>query len=67
MNDKVFIDTNILIYFATDTGVKRDIINQKLADCELNFISIQVLNEFSNTCFRKGLLQPDEIDKMILS
>jgi len=66
MNDKVFIDTNILIYFATDTGVKRDIINQKLADCEFNFISIQVLNEFSNTCFRKGLLQPDEIEFSVM-
>jgi len=62
MNDKVFIDTNILIYFATDTGAKRDIINEKLGACEFNFISIQVLNEFNNTCFRKGLLPPDGIE-----
>ncbi len=62
MNDKVFIDTNILIYFATDTGAKRDIINEKLGECEINFISIQILNEFNNTCLRKGLLHFEEIE-----
>jgi len=65
MKDKIFIDTNILIYFATDTGVKREIINKKFSESEYNFISIQVLNEFNNTCFRKGLLAHDEIEYAI--
>ncbi len=65
MKDKIFIDTNILIYFATDTGVKRDRIGSKLGENDFNFISIQVLNEFTNTCFRKNLLQFEEIEYAI--
>jgi len=62
MKDKVFIDTNILIYFATDKTEKSEIIVNKLYECEYSFISIQVLNEFNNTCFKKSLLKPDEIE-----
>jgi len=62
MKDKVFIDTNILVYFATDKTEKREIIVNKLDECEYSFISIQVLNEFNNTCFKKSLLKPDEIE-----
>ncbi len=62
MKDKVFIDTNILVYFATDKTEKREIIVNKLDECEYSFISIQVLNEFNNTCFKKSLLKLDEIE-----
>jgi len=62
MKDKVFIDTNILVYFATDKTEKRDIIVSKLEECQYSFISIQVLNEFNNTCFKKLLLKPNEIE-----
>lgn len=62
MKDKVFIDTNILVYFATDKTEKREIIVNKLDECEYSFISIQVLNEFNNTCFKKSLLKPNEIE-----
>jgi len=62
MKDKVFIDTNILVYFAIDKTEKQKIIINKLAECEYSFISIQVLNEFNNTCFKKSLLKPDEIE-----
>jgi predicted nucleic acid-binding protein len=62
MKDNVFIDTNILVYFATDKTEKRDIILTKLAECEYSYISIQVLNEFNNSCFKKSLLKPDEIE-----
>jgi len=62
MKDKVFIDTNILVYFATDNSEKRKIILNKLEECEYSFISIQVLNEFNNTCFKKSLLKPDDIE-----
>lgn len=62
MKDKVFIDTNILVYFATDKTDKRELIINKLDECEFSFISIQVLNEFTNTCFKKALLKPDEIE-----
>lgn len=62
MKDKAFLDTNILVYFATDLGKKRDIILQTLAKCEIAFISVQVLNEFCNSCFKKKLLNPISIE-----
>jgi len=62
MKDKVFIDTNILVYLATDKTGKQEIIVNKFEECTYSFISIQVLNEFSNTCFKKSLLRPDEIE-----
>lgn len=65
MKDKVFIDTNILVYFATDKAEKRELIVNKLDECEYSFISIQVLNEFNNTCFKKSFLKPDEIEFVI--
>ena len=65
MKDRTFIDTNIIVYFATDKGDKREIILNKLSECEFGFISIQVLNEFSNTCYKKKLLEPDEIELAI--
>lgn len=62
MKDKVFIDTNILIYFAIDKTDKNEIIKNKLNDYEYSFISTQVLNEFNNTCFKKTLLKSEEIE-----
>jgi len=62
MKDRIFIDTNILIYFATDKSEKREIIIKKLEEYEQIFISIQVLNEFTNTCFKKSLLSQTEIE-----
>jgi predicted nucleic acid-binding protein len=53
MKDKVFVDTNILIYlYSVDEPEKRQAAEKAIIgkDC---VISVQVLNEFSSVCLRK--------------
>jgi predicted nucleic acid-binding protein len=54
MKDRIFLDSNILIYSIDNQKSKivETIIN---SDCEI-FISTQVVNEFINVCFKKKLL-----------
>ena len=54
MKDKIFLDSNILIYSIDNQKSKivETIINSK---SEM-FISTQVINEFINVCFKKKLL-----------
>ena len=55
MNDKVFIDTNILIYRSFGTEMKKDIVHNLLKAHKPNIvISIQILNEFINACVKKS-------------
>lgn len=50
---KVFIDTNVLIYWV-DAGPRADLVEQLLAgNC---VISLQVLNEFANVLRKKRLM-----------
>jgi predicted nucleic acid-binding protein len=46
MNDKVFIDTNLLIYYVADDIRKKNIVKALLLDNENIVISSQVINEF---------------------
>jgi len=64
-NDKVFIDTNLLVYFVDKTDEKQKQVSDKLNQYENCFISVQVLNEFINTCFKKKLLTKPEIELAI--
>jgi len=53
MKDRVFVDTNILIYlYSVDEPEKRQTVENAIIgkDC---VISVQVLNEFSSVCLRK--------------
>jgi len=51
MSDKVFIDTNILIYLLGDNQQKK---RKALDICKNNaLISINVLNEYTNVCRKK--------------
>jgi predicted nucleic acid-binding protein len=65
MKDKVFIDTNILIYLITDNSNKKDIIISKISEFENCYLSIQVINEFANTCIKKKLFKSEEIAEII--
>jgi len=57
MKDRVFLDSNILIYlYSEDEPKKRDIINNILEQFEC-VISPQTLNEFCNICI-KNLNKP---------
>lgn len=53
MNDKIFWDSNLIIYYVTDTGTKVSVIKVKLSKPAQHVISAQVLNEFSNIAYRK--------------
>ena len=65
-----FFDTNILVYAALDQDIrKRDIARELLCHAlEVNHdgcISTQVLQEFCNTMYKKGMRSREEIDAML--
>jgi predicted nucleic acid-binding protein len=53
MKDKVFWDTNVAVYFATNAPIKLAVLQSVLSTGTEVVISAQVLNEFSNVAFRK--------------
>ncbi len=53
MNDKIFIDTNILVYIVKDNTGKAEIIATKIQKKNNSYISKQVINEFCNVAIKK--------------
>ena len=53
MNDKVFLDSNILVYSYSVTELDKQLIARKLVECTHSFISTQVLQELCNIVTRK--------------
>jgi len=49
MSDKVFLDTNILVYAHTDVDIVKQSVAQKLIADSDSYISTQVLQELANT------------------
>lgn len=68
MQDKVFLDTNIIIYSYSEDEIKKQSIALKiLENFEENIvISKQVINEFTNVLFKKFKLSADEIENVLL-
>ena len=68
MLDKVFVDTNILIYaYSEDEIEKQTIANKFLEDySETIIISNQVINELVNVLFKKFKLSSNDIENTIL-
>ena len=62
MNGKVFVDTNILIYLYSNDEPQKKIISQKTVEKYDCIISTQVLNEFSNVCFKKFKKSAEEVE-----
>lgn len=59
MRDRIFLDTNILVYALLDEGTKQQTALQLLqSGC---VISIQVLNEFTQVARKKAKLEWQEI------
>ena len=56
MSDKVFIDTNLLIYYVGDDIRKKNIVKSLLLNNEDIVISSQVINEFVAVVMRKNIL-----------
>lgn len=59
MRDKVFADTNVLLYLLSNDKQKKQISKEILASRP--FISTQVLNEFSNVCIKKLKITSDPL------
>lgn len=53
MDDKAFLDSNILIYTYSDTGPEKQLIARKLVAINITYISTQVLQELCNIVTRK--------------
>jgi len=68
MSDKVFLDTNIVIYsYSEDEPKKEEIANDILEEYSNQIIiSNQVINELSNTLFRKFKLDADDVRAVVL-
>lgn len=68
MSDKVFLDTNVVIYsYSEDEPEKQEIANDILEQYNNQIIiSNQVINELSNTLFRKFKLNADEVREAVL-
>ena len=63
MNDKVFLDTNILLYLLSDDKHKKDMAKQLFKND--HNISIQVLNEFSNVSLKRFKLSTQKTKSII--
>ena len=61
-----FLDSNQLVYLATENSEKATKVKALLNKTETAFISTQVLNEFTAVCFKKQLLEPAQIEKYVL-
>ncbi len=62
MLDKVFIDSNILIYaYSIDEPKKQKIVNKILEEHEVILISTQTVNEFINVTIRKKMLNNEQV------
>jgi len=65
MSDSVFFDTNILIYLYSGDEPEKQRRSQALVDSHDGIISMQVLNEFSNTLRKKFKFEYDAIDSAV--
>jgi len=63
--DKIFIDTNVLIYaFTSDEPDKQEITIKLIENCQ-PVVSTQVLREFSNVLLKKGNVSNETIKETI--
>lgn len=64
MPDRIFIDTNILVYFISDDKEKKLKARDIIFSSEEVFVSSQVISEFVSVCFSKKLLSSDKITSL---
>ncbi len=66
MPDKVFIDSNILIYaYSVDEPKKQKIVNTILNEHEVIIISTQTINEFVNVTTKKKMLDTIQVSAVV--
>ena len=67
MPDKVFIDSNIILYLYSEDELFKLHKAQEILDIHNNtIISTQVINEVSNVLFKKFRLSAIDVEKVIL-
>lgn len=68
MQDRAFIDTNILVYsYSEDELEKRASVNRLFRNYASNLIiSTQVINEFTNVLYKKFKLKSVDIENVVL-
>ncbi len=67
MPDKVFIDSNIILYLYSEDELFKQHKAQEILDIHNNtIISTQVINEVSNVLFKKFRLSAIDVEKVIL-
>lgn len=65
MKDKVFVDTNLLVYSISTDAIKAGKIEQLFRESFDFVVSTQVINEFVHTCHRKHLLPAEDIRRVV--
>lgn len=65
MPGKIFVDTNLLIYFISSEESKKKKAKEVLFSSQEVYISSQIINEFINVCFTKNLLRFKEIITLV--
>ena len=65
MKDRVFLDTNILIYLYSENEIEKQEVSENLVDNYVPIISTQVINEISNVMIRKFNLEPATVSQMV--
>ncbi|OHC04763.1 MAG: hypothetical protein A3H23_01985 [Planctomycetes bacterium RIFCSPLOWO2_12_FULL_40_19] len=65
MADKVFVDTNVLIYFISAEADKKIKAKEAIFSSQDVYISSQVISEFISVCFSKELLGLEEIITLV--
>jgi predicted nucleic acid-binding protein len=64
MPDRIFVDTNVLVYFISDEKKKSPGQRDIIFSSEEVFVSSQVISEFISVCLSKKLLKADEISSV---
>ncbi len=65
MPDKVFVDTNVLIYFISAEEGKKIKAKEVIFSSQEVYISSQVISEFISVCFSKEFLGLEEIITLV--
>ncbi len=65
MKDKIFIDTNILVYLSSTDEYKRDTAKNLIYSYKNANISTQVLSEFSNVIYKKNIFSSEKLLEFI--
>jgi len=61
MPDRIFVDTNVLIYFISHEKKKKLQARNIIFSSEEVYISSQIISEFISVCFSKNLLKTEDV------